>query len=101
MSTIKIDKDIFVRDEFNVRRRVWPAGTTVESYVYQAILKTNKVVNPDDLPVPPQSPIPEFKGGVMETKVLPEEPASENAEKISEKPTSKKVSKKSDKKDSK
>lgn len=73
MPTIKIEKDIFVKDEYNVERRVWVAGNEVETYVYNAILKTNKVVNPEDLPVAPNSEVtsPSLHNNTLETKELP------------------------------
>ncbi len=47
---IFIEKTIFVRDRNQVKRQAFMAGDEVEEAVYHAVLSTNSVVNPDDLP---------------------------------------------------
>lgn len=77
---IKIDKDIYVRDQYGVRRRTFVAGEEVEGYVYRAVLKHNTVLNPEDLPViaVEDVAIGSFHSKPMETKELPiEEPVAE------------------------
>jgi len=51
MAEIKIPKDIFARDKYGVKRRVFVAGQVVEGYVINAILRSNEVLNPEDLGV--------------------------------------------------
>lgn len=71
MAQIKIEKDIFVRDQYNVKRRVWVAGQVVESYIYHAVLKTNTAVNPEDLPIEPKAiATSSLHSKAMETKQL-------------------------------
>lgn len=54
MSTVKIDKDVFVRDEYNVRRRVFVAGTEVPEYVYNEVFRKAVPVTPEELPQKPE-----------------------------------------------
>jgi hypothetical protein len=90
MSDIKIIKDILVRDRLGVKRTAWVAGDTVAPYVYHAVLKTDTVLNPEDLPVAPNTEqvTRSLNTGRMETKVLPEEPivTEEAPQEIVEKP---------------
>ena len=51
MAEIKIPKDIFARDKYGVKRRVFTAGQVVEGYVVNAILRSNTILNPEDLGV--------------------------------------------------
>lgn len=64
MTKVTVEKDIHVRDKYNVRRRVYVAGQQVEKNAYEAVLRANTVLNPDDLPT--ETP------RAMETKTLPE-----------------------------
>lgn len=50
MAKIQIDKTIYVRDRFKVKRQVFLAGTEVEENEYYAVLAKNAVLNPEDLP---------------------------------------------------
>jgi hypothetical protein len=71
---IKIEKDIFVRDNFGVRRAVWLAGQEVEPYIYNSILRTNTVVNGEDLPVQPNlNSTPSLSTTTIQNKMLPEQ----------------------------
>ena len=54
VTEVRIDKDIYVRDGYGVRRRAFLAGDTVPAYVYHSVLAKNTIV------------------GEIETKVLPE-----------------------------
>lgn len=47
---ILIEKTIFARDKRGVKRQVFITGDLVEPYVYQAILRHNTILNPEDLP---------------------------------------------------
>lgn len=49
MTKVQITKDIYVRDEYGVRRRAFVAGELVELHHYNAVVRTNMVVNPEDL----------------------------------------------------
>lgn len=73
---IKIEKEIYVRDRYGVKRTQWLPGDIVPSYIYHSVLRTNTPVNPEDLPVEPKTEptTPSFNTGMMETKVLPAEP---------------------------
>lgn len=71
MANVTFEKDLYVRDKYNVRRRAFLAGDTVEGYIYEAVLRNNTVVNKEDMP--------EYKGtggqqslhkDGMETKAL-------------------------------
>lgn len=53
MVQVRITKDIFVRDKYNIRRVAFIAGDLVDGYVYTAVLRNNTVVNPEDLPIKP------------------------------------------------
>jgi hypothetical protein len=87
--TIKIEKDIFVRDNFGVRRTVWMAGQEVEPHVYNAILRTNTVVNADDLPVKPNlNSAPTLSTTTIQNKMLPEQ-EPETPENVPEEKTGK------------
>lgn len=50
---IRIEKNIYVRDKNKVRRQAFTAGQEVDQYEYDAVLSTNAVINPQDLPVKP------------------------------------------------
>ncbi len=80
MEKVKIEKDVFVRDQYGVRRRAFVAGTEVEKVVYDATFKTNTPVDAKALPQEPEEV--EDKLGVnllkddsIENKMLPEEAA--------------------------
>lgn len=60
MNTIKIDKDVFVRDQYKVRRRAFLAGTEVDEASYNATMNEN-------------AEKPKTKEA-MENKMLPVEP---------------------------
>lgn len=89
MEIVKIEKDIYVRDSYGVRRQVWVAGQEVKRPVYNAVLNTNSVVNPDDLPdVEPKAETLSFSISdpsgnevVVETKELKEEPKTKRKSK--------------------
>lgn len=57
MDTVKIEKDIYVRDQYGVKVRMFVAGQEVERFRYDEAFRLNVPVNPEDLPV-----IPEFRG---------------------------------------
>jgi len=52
--TVKIEKNIYVRDKYKVKRQAFTAGQEVDVNEYNAVLATNAVVNPEDLPVVPK-----------------------------------------------
>lgn len=64
--TITIEKDIYVRDKYRVRRQAFKAGQVVDLNEYNAVLSTNAVVNPKDLP---KQPVVAKRS--IETKMLP------------------------------
>lgn len=68
MSTVKIDKDVFIRDRYGVRIRAFVAGTEVDQEAY------DKAVNPQDHPTSTGVHIPKspMKDSEMENKMLPE-----------------------------
>lgn len=77
---ITIEKDIYLRDQYGVRRRAFVAGEEVEGYVYRAVLKHAVVVNPEDLPNLKVEEVStgSFHSKPIETKQLPiEEPSTE------------------------
>jgi hypothetical protein len=51
MAKVKIEKDIYVRDKYGVRRHAFMAGHEVDEGFYHSVLSTDTPVNPDDLPV--------------------------------------------------
>lgn len=50
---IKIEKNIYVRDKYKVKRQAFTAGQLVDQFEYDAVLSTNSVINPQDLPKRP------------------------------------------------
>lgn len=87
MNYIKIEKDIFMRDRLGVKIAQWLAGQLVPAYVYHAVVKSNTILNPEDLPVEPvDRGTASLNTQMMETKVLPEEPV---VEEVAEEPTPK------------
>ena len=75
MKTVKIDKDVFVRDQYGVRRRVFIAGSEVDEAKYNATVK-------------PEVEIPKVEA-VIENKMLPEPEEVKEVE-IEEAPVEKK-----------
>lgn len=53
MEKIKIEKTIYIRDKYKVKRQAFMAGQEVDKFEYDAVLSTNSVVNPQDLPSKP------------------------------------------------
>lgn len=51
---IKIEKNIYVRDKYKVKRQAFTAGQEVSQHEYDAVLSTNSVINPEDLPKKPK-----------------------------------------------
>lgn len=51
MGKVTFHKDIYVKGANGVRRRAFVAGQTTDGYVYQAVVKNNFILNPQDLPV--------------------------------------------------
>jgi hypothetical protein len=47
---VKIEKDIYVKDKYGVRRHAFIAGDEVDESFYNLVLSTDTPVNPDDLP---------------------------------------------------
>lgn len=52
---IKIEKNIYVVDKYRVKRQAFVAGQEVDLNEYHAVLSTNAVVNPKDLPILPKA----------------------------------------------
>lgn len=75
MALVKFDKTIIVKDEYGITRQAFVAGDSVERYVYDAIVATDEVMNPEDLPA-------ELQSGVVETKELPAEEAVADEESV-------------------
>lgn len=100
MSKIRIEKDIYLRDKHNVKRREWLAGQIVDSYIYHSVLRTNTPVNPEDLPVEPnpEAKVQSLHSKPMETKVLPEEPKEVEVAEVVEEPVAKAPAKRGRKK---
>lgn len=90
MSAIKVEKDIFVRDEKSgVRRRVFVAGTSVPEAKYNRVLSSSTIVNPQDLPQKPEKPetLSLHSTPVMVNKMLPEtEPEVKEVEEVKSEP---------------
>lgn len=68
MSTVKIEKDVYVRDQYGVRVRMFVAGTEVEEHKYNEAFRLNVPVNPEDLPKKPEFVGTESLNG----KILPD-----------------------------
>lgn len=49
MAEYLIPNDIYTKDNYGIRRRVFVKGTKVEGYVINAVLRTSNVINPQDL----------------------------------------------------
>lgn len=73
---IKLEKDIYVRDKYGVRRHAFIAGTEVDEYFFKSVVTNETVVNPEDLPK--MDADGNYKRSIhsksLETKVLAEEP---------------------------
>jgi hypothetical protein len=54
MSKVKIEKDVFVRDQWGIRVRMFVAGTEVDEHKYNEAFRLNVPVNPEDLPKTPE-----------------------------------------------
>lgn len=72
MAKVKIEKDVYVRDEFGVRIREFVAGQEIEEHKYNEIFRRNVPVEPEALP---QEPVfigtEELNGSILpETKEL-------------------------------
>lgn len=68
MSTVKIDKDVFVRDKYGIRVRMFVAGTEVDEVKYNEAFRQNV---PVDAKVLPQKPV--FVGEELtHGEILPE-----------------------------
>lgn len=52
---VKIEKNIYVRDKYRVKRQAFTAGQEVDLFEYDAVLSTNSVINPEDLPQRPKA----------------------------------------------
>lgn len=68
MSTVKIEKDVYVRDQYGVRVRMFVAGTEVEEHKYNEAFRLNVPVDPEDLPKKPEFVGTESLNG----KILPD-----------------------------
>jgi hypothetical protein len=86
MSKVRINEDIYVRDSYNVRRRAFVKGDVVELYHYNAVLRTNKVVNPESVEVEtPDVPTGHsLHSKPMEVKVLEDTSSEEVKEPVEE-----------------
>jgi hypothetical protein len=69
---VKIEKNIYVRDKYKVKRQAFTAGQEVELASYHQVLATNAVVNPEDLPAVGEAPTVKrsMHSSPIETKVL-------------------------------
>jgi hypothetical protein len=68
MNTVKVDKDVYIRDRYGVRIRAFVAGSEVDQDAY------DKAVNPQDHPTSTGVYLPKSmtkEEGAMETKQLP------------------------------
>jgi hypothetical protein len=92
MAEIKIPKDIFAKDKYGVKRRVFVAGQIVEGYVVNAVLRNNTVLNPEDLGVKLKDT--DTKVFSLQTKTLTDTaPTLQELKDKEEKPKSKKKTK--------
>jgi hypothetical protein len=66
--SVKIEKTIYVRDKHRVKRQAFLAGQEIELQEYYAVLSSNAVVNPEDLPIVPKKQQP--RSLAVETKDL-------------------------------
>lgn len=64
---VRIEKNIYVRDKYKVKRQAFTAGQEVDVNEYNAVLSTNAIVNPEDLPTAPK---PTKRSLAVETKDL-------------------------------
>src|SRR5687767_7893507 len=73
-NTVKIEKDIYVRDKYGVRRHAFIAGTEVDRDFYNQILTTDTPLDPDALPEVPteNNSKRSISSQVMETKAMDE-----------------------------
>jgi len=78
---IKIDKDIYVRDEYGVRWQLFAKGTEVDEFKYNEAFRLNVPVNPEDLPVKPEFIGQEYTHGriLEDNKELFVEPAEDKS----------------------
>jgi len=81
MAKVKIEKDVYVKDRFGVRRRAFVAGTEVDELKYNEVFRLSVPVAPEELPkVPEFIGTEELNGKILkENKSLfvPEEKADE------------------------
>lgn len=66
MSMIKVEEDVFIRDQYGVRVRVFVAGSEVEEAKYNAVVK-------------PEAEKPKVKEAI-ENKMIPEPEMEQEAE---------------------
>lgn len=76
MKIIKISKDLYVRDKYNVRRRVYVAGQRVTEKDLEYVLANNTVLNDDALP---NEDVFGTEDVAIETKMLPADEPEEEA----------------------
>ena len=68
---IYIEKTIYARDKHGVKRQVFIRGQFVEPHVYEAVLRTNTIVNPQDLPKAETKDVPiQVISKPVEVKIL-------------------------------
>lgn len=95
MDTVTIEKDIYVRDQYNVRRTAFVAGMQVSKAVYDSVVNEGSSTYPDAVPsVPEQKVVIETVSEKEEKQV--EEPVKVESKVEAEKEPAKAQPKKAD-----